>query len=329
MVSHEFFHVWNVRRLRPKALAHYDYENEVYFDELWVSEGITSYYDELALVRAGINSPREYLAALSKQIEGLQAGPGRLKQSLVESSRDAWIKFYRPDENTGNTAVSYYVKGAVVGWLLDAKIRKLTSNAKSLDDVMRLLYARYAEKEGFSNQEFIQLASEVAGSDLKGWFDTTIQSASELDYQEALEWLGLAFKESKADDKPPAGASEAKNNAREKTPAAWSGVTADAKQLITRVVEGSPAFTAGLNVGDELIGVDGFRLAESLDERLKQYKVGQTIRVMVARRGKLSEVPFVVTEKPATNWSLESPKDISGSRKQNWESWLHLPSDKK
>ncbi|MCC6509452.1 MAG: M61 family metallopeptidase [Pirellulaceae bacterium] len=328
LVSHEFFHVWNVRRLRPRALAHYDYENEVYFDELWVSEGITSYYDELALVRAGVISSKDYLAALSKQIETLQTGPGRLKQSLVESSRDAWIKFYRPDENSSNTSVNYYIKGAIVGFLLDAHIRQRTNNQKSLDDVMRGLYQRYAEKDGFTNHEITLVASEVAGSNMQSWFDQTVNSTTELDYQPALDWLGMVFKASPAEekvdegkeaDKPKAGEAAAQP---EKTPEAWTGVTLDAKLFVTRIVEDSPAYSAGLNVGDELIGVDGFRLTEPLEERLKQYNVSDTVKIHLARRGKLIEVPMILAAKPPAAWKLEPAKEPTPAQRENFASWL-------
>jgi predicted metalloprotease with PDZ domain len=328
-VSHEFFHVWNVRRLRPQALAAYDYEKEIIFDELWVAEGITSYYDELALVRAGINSPKDYLAALSKQIETLQTGPGRLKQSLVESSRDAWIKFYRPDENSANTSTNYYVKGAVAGFLLDAAIRKRTNNQKSLDDVMRLLYQRHAETGGYTNADVLRVANEVSGSDLKPWFETSIYSTKELDYSEALGWLGLVFKESKPEEKTAEGKSEPNadsDKAKVERPSEpWTGLAADAKFLITRVLEGSPAFDAGLNVNDELVGIDGFRLTEPLEERLRQNKVGDTVKILVSRRGKLIEIPVTLAAKPAAAWKLETIKEPSPAQKDNLATWLHVP----
>ena len=327
LVSHEFFHVWNVRRLRPRALAHYDYEHEVYFDELWVAEGITSYYEDLALARAGINSPKDYLAALSKQIETLQTGPGRLKQTLVESSRDAWIKFYRPDENSSNTSINYYIKGAVVGFLLDASIRKRTNNRKSLDDVMRNLYERHANKDGYTNSEVIQVASEITGSDMKGWLERAVGSTSELDYTEALDWLGLGFQASKADEKPedakePEKAKAAASKVAEKTPEIWTGVTLDAKMLATRILEGSPAFTAGVNVGDELIAIDGFRLTEPLEERLKQNKVGDVVNILVSRRGKLMEIPLTLQAKPTAAWKLEQAKEPTPQQRENFASWL-------
>jgi predicted metalloprotease with PDZ domain len=329
LVSHEFFHAWNVRRLRPKALVKYDYQSEVYFDELWVAEGITSYYDELGLVRAGLTKPKEYLATLSKQIETLQTAPGRQKQSLIESSHDAWIKYYRPDENSTNTTINYYNKGAIAGLLLDIAIRKRTANQKSLDDVMRLMYQRYAEKDGFTNREFATVANEVAGSDLSAWFQRSVYSTDELDYAEALDWLGLQFKV----NGPKEGASAAKEEPEpeSKESAIWLGATVEAKEgkfSITRVSENSPAFSAGFNVGDEVIGVDGFRLSEPIEERLKQYKVGDQLNVLVSRRGRLMELPVSLKAKPEETWKLEMLKTATPLQSASFSSWLHQPTDK-
>ena len=146
LCSHEFYHTWNVRRLRPKPLMKYDYENEVYTDGLWIAEGITSYYQDLALVRAGLLSKNRFMSGLSSEIESVQRTDGRKFQSLRDSSFDTWIKFYRPDENSRNTRISYYAKGAVAAFLLDMKIRSLTDNEKSLDDVMRKMYKKYSKK---------------------------------------------------------------------------------------------------------------------------------------------------------------------------------------
>ena len=140
LASHEYFHAWNGKRLRPAELGPFDYENEVYTRALWFVEGITDYYADLFLVRAGVATRDEYLDALSEQIRSLQTTPGRLEQSAEAASYDAWIKYYRTDENTPNTSISYYVKGAVIGFLLDANIRRLTTGSKSLDDVMRAMF---------------------------------------------------------------------------------------------------------------------------------------------------------------------------------------------
>ena len=152
--GHEYFHAWNVKRLRPVELGPFDYENEVYTKSLWFAEGVTDYYADLLLPRAGVATRDEYLNALSSQIRSLQTTPGRLEQSAEMASYDAWIKYYRTDENTANTSISYYVKGAVIGFVLDAKLRRLTNGAKSLDDVMRLMYSRFSGEKGFSRRGF-------------------------------------------------------------------------------------------------------------------------------------------------------------------------------
>ena len=189
LASHEFFHTWNIRRLRPKSLVTYDYENEVYTDSLWIAEGITSYYEDLLLLRAGLLSRSEFLSRLSGNVEGVQRTGGRKLQSLKDSSYDAWIKYYRPDENSSNTRISYYSKGAVAAFLLDARIRKLTKGEKSLDDLMRKLFADYVTT-GYTTEEFRAAASELAGQDLSDWFDSVIDSTDELDYSD-IEAIGV------------------------------------------------------------------------------------------------------------------------------------------
>ena len=200
LASHEFFHTWNVRRLRPKNLVRYDYENEMYTRSLWIAEGITSYYEDLALVRSGLITRKEYLERLSETVEKVQVKPGRKVQNLSDCSFDTWIKFYRPDENSNNTRISYYRKGTVAAFLLDAKIRKASKGKRSLDDVMRKMYAEFAES-GYTPEDFRSTASEVAGVDLSEWFIKSIDSTNELDFGSinvlGVEVAGLA-KETKA-----------------------------------------------------------------------------------------------------------------------------------
>jgi predicted metalloprotease with PDZ domain len=191
-ISHEYFHAFNVKRLRPVELGPFDYEKEARTPSLWVSEGLTSYYGELIVSRAGLGTPQDFLARLSSHIDQLQKSPGRLLQSLEQSSNEVWTNSFsgvRADSKT----VSYYVKGPVVGFLLDARIRRATDGAKSLDDVMRLAYQRYSGERGFTPEQFRRTAEDVAGVDLKEWFTKAIASAEELDYAEALEWFGLRF----------------------------------------------------------------------------------------------------------------------------------------
>ena len=193
-LAHEFFHNWNVKRLRPVELGPFDYENENYVKTLWVAEGFTDYYADVLPKRAGIATKEEFLDSVSSQIEQVQTIPGRLVTPVNMASFDAWIKQYRPDENLANTSINYYPKGAVIAFLLDAKIRKATNGARTLDTGMQMAMQRYSGEKGYTPEQFYALMSEVAGTDLKPWFAKAAESTDELDYTEALEYYGLRFR---------------------------------------------------------------------------------------------------------------------------------------
>lgn len=327
LVSHEFFHTWNVRRLRPKALSEYGYEVENYFDELWVAEGVTSYYDDLALVRSGHSTPKEYLSALSKQINTLQTTDGRFKQSLAEASHDAWIKYYRPDENSRNTTISYYNKGAIVAFLLDIEIRRATDNQRSLDDVMRALYAKFALKQGYTTQDVIAEVNELTGTDWTAWFQSTIYSADELDYQAANDWLGLKF----AHETTPASAdtdaqTEDAASGSNDSGEIWTGLATDydnGKLLVTSVTESGPAFEAGVNVDDEIIAINNFRASAQFADQLQQFRQAGEVDVLIARRGALSHLDLKLVTRPVEQWKLQPLSEPSPEQKQNLALWLH------
>ena len=192
--AHEYFHAFNVKRLRPVELGPFDYENPPTTSSLWLSEGCTSYFADLFVARAGLMTQDDYLASLSSAIRSLQNAPGRLLQSLDQSSMEVWT-----NSNSGvgaaPTTVSYYVKGEVVGFLLDAHIRAATDGGGTFGDVMRLAYQRYGGARGFTPEEFQAAAEEVAGVDLAEWFRRALASTEELDYDEALAWYGLRFAE--------------------------------------------------------------------------------------------------------------------------------------
>ena len=295
LASHELFHAWNVKRLRPIELGPFDYEREVFTPSLWMVEGITDYYGDVLVLRAGRSSAQEFLDSLSDKIEELQTTPGRAVRSMTQASMDAWIKLYRPDENTPNTAISYYTKGAVVAFLLDAKIRRATGGRRSLDEVMREAYARYSGTYGFTPHEFRALAEHVAGIDLGTFWRTAIEGTDELDYSEALEVFGLQFR-------PANGTANGK-------PKAWIGATTkiDAgRLLIAQVKRETPAHTAGLNVDDEIVAIDEVRVrSDRLDERLEQYSPGDRVSVLVARRDRLRSFDLVLGVEPPRTWRLE------------------------
>jgi predicted metalloprotease with PDZ domain len=192
-VSHEYFHAFNVKRLRPVELGPFDYENPPMTRSLWISEGLTTYFGNLIIARAGLATPQDHLSALSGLIGQLQNSRGRLVQSLEDASLDVWTSGTSGVGRDTATKLSYYVKGPVVGFLLDAHIRRATGDKRSLDDVMRLAYRRYSGERGFTPEQFRATAQEVAGADLKEWFHKAISSTDELDYREALDWFGLRF----------------------------------------------------------------------------------------------------------------------------------------
>lgn len=201
-VSHEYFHAFNVKRLRPIELGPFDYERPPNTGSLWVSEGLTTYFGELLVARAGIGRPEDFLASVSSHIRQLQNSPGRLLQTLEQSSLNVWTSGTSGVGQDNTRTVSYYVKGPVVGFLLDARIQRLTGGRKSLDDVMRLAYKRYSGARGFTAEQFRKTAEDVAGADLKEWFRKALASTEELDYNEALDWYGLRF--AAPDEKQPA-----------------------------------------------------------------------------------------------------------------------------
>jgi len=324
LVSHEFFHTWNVKRLRPKALGPFDYENEVHTHDLWIAEGFTSYYDDLLLKRADLITEDEYLTRLSDQVHGLQQTPGRLVHPLAMTSYDSWIKFYRRDENSKNTTVSYYGKGAVVAWLLDAEIRKATVGEKSLDDVMRLAYSRYSGETGYTSKQFRDVASEVAGTDLTPFFTTAVDSADELDYQHALDWFGLKFAdaEEEGEDEEEEASKDEDAEEEEEEPAAWLGLALGGDR-VSNVHRDTPAHEHGFIVDDEILALNGFRVTGgSWPERLKQYKAGETAEVLISRRGELRTIQVTFEEEAVDDKKLVIDDFAAVRAERERELWL-------
>jgi predicted metalloprotease with PDZ domain len=192
-VSHEYFHAFNVKRLRPVQLGPFDYEHAPTTPSLWISEGLTTYYGNLMACRGGLGTPQDVRNSLSKAITSVQTSPGRNVQTLEQASLDIFSTGGSGEGGNRNTTVSYYDKGLIVGLLLDARIEHATNGQKSLDDLMRLAYKRYGGAHGFTPEEWVQTASDVAGTDLTGFFHTLLQTTDEMDYSDALNWFGLRF----------------------------------------------------------------------------------------------------------------------------------------
>ncbi|TCW76888.1 peptidase M61 [Burkholderia sp. SRS-46] len=282
LCSHEYFHTWNVKRIKPAAFVPYDLTRENYTSLLWLFEGFTSYYDDLMLVRSGLMSPVDYFAALGRTIGGVQRGAGRLKQSVADSSFDAWIKYYRQDENSTNAIVSYYTKGSLVALAFDLAIRAQTRHRKSLDDVMRLLWVRYGrdfdrgQQAGVGEDEVEALIEEATGVALGRLFADAVRGTRDLPLADLFAPFGVTL----APDLGPNGA--------QGKPTIGARLRGGADCTLATVYEGGAAHRAGLSAGDTLIAVDGLRVTGSnLDALLARYRAGDKVEIHAFRRDEL------------------------------------------
>lgn len=292
LVAHEYFHLWNVKRIRPKALGPFDYENENYTNLLWVAEGITSFYDTYLLRRAGFQTPAQYMTAVADEITDVENQPGNRVQSVTESSFDAWIKYYRPNENSSNSTISYYSKGSILGGLLNLTILSSTGGQKSLDDLMRYLYAEYYKKQkrGFTDDEFQQAAETVAGRKLDEFFRKYVYGTETIDYNAFFRPFGVELLDVGGNRKDPyLGASTR---------------FADGKLIITAVRRDSPAWNDGLNVNDELVAINGTRVGSDLSAVLASAKSGDMVDVLVNRAGALKTLKVKLGTYPLVNYQL-------------------------
>ncbi|MCL6433835.1 MAG: M61 family metallopeptidase [Leptolyngbyaceae cyanobacterium HOT.MB2.61] len=309
LVAHEFFHLWNVKRIRPKALEVFDYEQENYTPSLWFSEGTTSFYDLVIPYRAGIYDVRTYLGALSKEITRFLTTPGRKVQPLSESSFDAWIKLYRQDANSPNSQMSYYLKGEMVSLLLDLLIRERHENRRSLDDVMRQMWERFGKSEvGFTPAELQRVIEAVAEVDLSEFFARYLDSTDELPFDQFLAPFGLKL-QSEVDEGLPFLGCQVK--------------TEYGREAIKFVEYGSPAQQAGMDAGDELLAIDGIRVtAEQLNERLRDYRPGDTLQVAFFHQDELYLRSLTLAEPRPTRYQIVPVEQANASQEQHFQGWL-------
>lgn len=329
LVAHEYYHLWNVKRLRPAAFTPYDWTRENHTGLLWAMEGLTSNYELLALRRAGLCTPQRFLELWAERLTSLLRTPGRLRTPLLQASFDAWIKHYRPDESTANTTVSYYLKGSVVGLLLDLELRRRTGGLRCLEDVMRLLFARFAEppglpEDGVEAAVLEQLPEEERAS-MRAWFDRALRSTEELEHEQALAGVGLRAVLHPADGSDDTGSAEedpadapAADSAR-----AWLGATLREKGgllEVTAVAEGGPAQGAGLCAGDELCALDGFR--GDLQTRLGRAAAGQLVKLSFFRLDELQELSLRLQQAPRDTVTLVPLEGATAAQKGLRRAWL-------
>ncbi|MCW8889997.1 MAG: PDZ domain-containing protein [Sedimenticola sp.] len=307
LCSHEYFHLWNVKRIKPKAFISPDLSRETYTAQLWAFEGITSYYDDLALLRSGCIDLEGYLTLLAKTISRVLKGPGRLRQSVAESSFDAWTKFYKQDENAPNAIVSYYTKGALIALLLDHIIRDRSDGAQSLDDCMRLLWQQHGAKNiGLEEGAIEQLIATHTGLDLNDFFDSAIRGTEDLDLESALASIGIGFRLRQSRGLTDHGGVADPATANDSTRLVLGVVTrSEGKDLvIANVFDQGAAQLAGLSAGDVLMAIDGLRVTEAnVDSLVTSALNGTPVKVHAFRRDEL--MVFDVTPLPAVNDTCE------------------------
>jgi predicted metalloprotease with PDZ domain len=312
LASHEYFHTWNVKRITPSGFVAHDLTREAYTRDLWFFEGITSYYDDLSLVRAGIIDELSYLELMAEHVGRLSQVPGRKKQSLSEASFDAWIKYYRADENAPNSQVSYYLKGALIGFALDANIRIQSRGEYSLDDVMRALWERYGKLGvGVEPGAIESLVAEVTHLNLTAFFDQALRGTDDPDFAGLLNQFAIDLswraRAGRASTEPPESWLGAKVGAR------------NSDAVLEQVFDGGPAQLAGLAAGDAVIAIDGIRInGVSLERKLRTYPVGVAVNLTAFRRDELMTFKVVLQPQPPSLCvltTLQEPAERAARRK--------------
>ncbi len=320
LASHEYFHSWNIKRIKPAAFTPYDLARENYTRQLWAFEGITSYYDDLALVRSGVITIDDFLELLGRTMTTVLRGPGRAVQSVAESSFDAWIKFYRQDENSPNAVVSYYAKGSLVALSLDLTLRR---HGASLDALMRALWRRYGETGiGVPEDGIPRLAAEIAGVPLDDFFARYVYGTEDPLLAALLGELGITLHVRAAEGTTDRGGKPGKRDGQDK-PRVWIGakVAAGNEPRLQHVYRGGPAECAGLAAGDVLVAIDGLRASENALEKLcSQHAPGDTVALHAFRRDELRTVACALTAAPHdTCWlALDAVGDEVGARRAAW-----------
>lgn len=324
LAAHEFFHVWNVRRMRPQALGHYDYDREAYTRELWLAEGFSSYYDNLLLLRSGLITVAEYLSLLADEFHNYETMPGRKVRSAELASFDAWIKHYQPDANTINASVSYYRKGSLIGFMLDTAVRRETDHQQSLDTLMRDMYARYGEGGSeagpYPPGAFERLLESIAGSELREVAEQMLTSTRDPEIDAALDWYGLQL------DRAPLRT--AALLVGRPAPADFGVIwDKDAASLVVgAVLRGSTGAAAGILPADELLAINNTRVTrENIANRLLRLTPGETVNLLLARHDQLLTLEVTTQDAIPDKYQISIKPDITRKQKDRMTSWLGIP----
>ena len=321
LVSHEFFHSWNVRRMRPEALAEYNYDSEVYTRELWLAEGLSSYYDNLLLFRSELIDVRDYFELLAAEFRNYETTPGRKIRSAELASFDSWIKHYIPDANSVNSTVSYYRKGSSIGFVADAAIRKETNGKASLDTVMRKMYSQYGPdgpgQGSYPPGAFETVVETVAGPDVRAMIENLLQTTADPDVDQALDWYGLQL------DREPGRSAAEKSGAPVPTGFGLAWDEEENLLIVKNVIQGGAGATAGILPGDELLAINGSRVtAINLEDRMLRLLPDEIVELTLVRQEQLVALPVRVQNAIPKKYSITPKPGIRNRQKYRMEAWL-------
>jgi predicted metalloprotease with PDZ domain len=310
-IAHEYYHLYNVKRIRPLLLGPFDYDRENYTNMLWVSEGFSVYYEYLILRRAGLSTREEFFDQVRGFIAAFENRPGRLFQSAQESSFDTWLMFFNRSENSANTTISYYDKGAALGLLLDLKIRHETENRKSLDDVMRTLYFDYHKEKnrGFTDAEFRAECESTAGYPIPEIFDVYVSTVHDIDYPKYFAYAGLEI-----------------DTTFQAQPGVFLGASTreqDGNLVISSVERDSPAWNGGLSARDEILILDGKKATSRfLQNILGSKQPGDKLHIVVLRRGQKREIEVILTTKLERSFRIKPLPNPDALQSKILDHWL-------
>lgn len=321
LVSHEYFHLWNVKRLRPIALGPFNYEEENYTRNLWIAEGFTAYYQDIYTKRAGLQSPDRYLINLATTISSVENQPGNRIEAVSDASFDAWIKQYRPNENSANSTISYYSKGALIALIMDLQTIHSTQAKAGLDEVMKAMYDEFYTKKdrGYTDAEFKLMLEKISGKSFQDVYNDYVNGVKTIDYNKYFGYAGLTL----TDD-------AAKGNE------SYLGVVTalkDGKITITNVSRQSPAWIGGLNVNDEILSMNGYRINNVSDPRQSEVekfitskKPGEKITISFNRDGLIRQAEIILIRNPNQKFRIADLPNPSESQLAVRKRWLRIES---
>lgn len=327
LISHEFFHAWNVKRLHDPVLGPFDYSRENYTRLLWFHEGLTDYVDNLIAMKAGVISWPTVAKEWAKRWTENEQRPGRLEQSLEEASFDAWIRFYKPTEFTPNSTVDYYEAGALVGLMMDAQLRMGSKGLQGIEDLFALLWRRHGEN-GLTDMAIRTAYQELSGLDPETFWDAHIRHCGPLDSSAIESAFGLKFEAKAAwETAPPEDLTDATLARFKKSYVGLEFPAAPDVATIKNVLPGSPAFAAGLSYGQEILAVDGWRttLGTEVQQRIADVPVGQKILFTVVDRGRIKTVSVPVIENPQRALRIVPDPKASEAQKARFSTWTGQP----